>query len=110
MKKKKWILLALASLVLAVSARPLMFWAYLKFFYEPTLAKHPPQARPFVDPKWFQATIYWKLTQAIWASLGILWTSLIGYKLLTLKNKKRVVAAVALVLVLSPLLTNMMHT
>jgi hypothetical protein len=103
-RKKKWILLGLASLVLAVSARPLMFWAYLKFFYEPTLASYPPAMRPWIDPKWFQATIYWRITKAIWASLGILWASLIGYKILTLKNRKRVVAAVALVLVLSPLL------
>ena len=106
MKKLKW--LALISGVIAVIILPSMFVAYNVFYVNPFVESLPAYLRPYLNPKPFFATIYGSCVVVVWIFLGFLWTvkgALRIAKFFKTKRKKNAIPKVAMIIILSLMLT-----
>jgi hypothetical protein len=83
------LLLALISVVVALTIQPLSYWAYEEFYIKPFFSKHP-LYKLWADPRPFSRTLYSTIPLIAYKGIGSLWIGIALLKLTSWIGKKKV--------------------
>ena len=79
------LILALISVVVALSIQPLSYWAYEEFLF----SKHPVLCKLWVDPDPFSSTLYSTIPLIAYKGIGSLWIGIALLKLTSSIGEKK---------------------